>query len=83
VQAVSTCITDAYPALAASAIAALSLGENIFAAYPPLATSRMYEDLGFHWTSSTLAFLALVLSIVPVVLLLQGHQVRARSTVIE
>lgn len=79
VQAVTTYITDAYAGQASSAIAAVSLGENLFAAFLPLATQRMYRDLGFHWASSVLALLAFVLSFAPVALLMKGHRVRAKS----
>jgi len=83
VQAVSNYITDSYASLAASAMAAVSLGENIFAAWLPLSTERMYHDLGFPWASSTLGFLAFVLSFAPVALLLTGHRVREKSRRIE
>lgn len=80
VQAVSNYITDSYASVAGSAIAAVGLGENIFAAWLPLSTERMYADLGYHWASSTLGFLAFALSFAPVVLLIVGHRVRARSS---
>lgn len=83
VQAVSNYITDCYASNAASAMAALSLGENVFAAFLPLSTERMYSDLGFHWASSTLGFLAFALSFAPVVLLFTGHRVRERSSRID
>lgn len=79
VQAVTTYITDSYASQASSAIAAVSLGENLFGAFLPLSAQRMYGSLGFHWATTTLAFLALVLSFAPVVLWSKGHRVRAKS----
>ena len=72
-------ITDAYAKYASSATAALCFGENIFAAFLPLASQSMYTNLGFQWASSLLAFLALVLSCAPVVLVWKGRVVRAKS----
>lgn len=72
-------IVDAYAKYAGSAIAALALGENAFAAFLPMAAQSMYADLGFHWASSLLGFVALVLSCAPVVLVIWGRQIRERS----
>ena len=79
VQAVATYITDAYPKNAASACGALGLGENMFAAYLPLAAQSMYTTLGFHWASSLLGFLAIILSLVPIMLAFFGDRLRAKS----
>lgn len=79
VQAIEMYITDAYAKYASSATAALCFGENIFAAFLPLASQSMYTNLGFQWASSLLAFLALVLSCAPVVLVWKGRVVRAKS----
>lgn len=72
-------LTDAYTAVAGSAVAAVSLGENLFASWLPLSTQRMYTKLGFQWASSLLGFVALVLSFAPVVLTLKGRQLRAKG----
>jgi hypothetical protein len=39
----------------------------------------MYTNLGFRWASSVLAFIALLLSIAPIVLVWKGPYIRARS----
>lgn len=79
VAAVSNYITDAYAKYAASGLAAIAFGENIFAAFMPLASKALYTDLGLQWASSVLGFLALVLSFAPVVLMVWGPQIRKKS----
>jgi MFS family permease len=77
--AVTTYVVDAYAKYAASAVAGIAFLENIMAAFLPLATQSMYRKLGFQWASSLLAFVALVLSCIPLVLIKYGRSVRARS----
>lgn len=81
VSAVADYITDAYAAsdYAGSAISACAAGENIVAAFLPLAAESMYTNLGLHWASSLLGFLALLLSFAPVVFIWKGRELRARS----
>ncbi|KAK5938677.1 hypothetical protein PMZ80_008868 [Knufia obscura] len=82
VQAVVCYVTDAYASHAASAVAGNAFGENIFAAFLPLATLQIYSPdtgMGFHWASSFLGFLGLLLSCVPVVLVFAGPSIRRRS----
>ncbi|KAJ4288446.1 hypothetical protein N0V90_011681 [Kalmusia sp. IMI 367209] len=79
VTAVTTYILDAYAKYSASAIAGVAFLENVLAAFLPLATQSMYRTLGFQWASSLLGFLALGLSIVPVVLFVFGRKIRERS----
>jgi len=79
VHAVVNYLTDAYTEYAASAIAAEAFGENVFAAFLPLATRQMYTVLGFGWASSLLGFAALVLSFAPIVLMWKGKEIRRRS----
>ncbi|KAE8167414.1 MFS multidrug transporter [Aspergillus tamarii] len=83
VTAVSIYITDSYAGYAASAIAAVAFGENIFAAFLPLAAKPMYIRLGYQWASSLLAFVALALTLAPVVLLWKGRTIRAKSVAIK
>ena len=78
-QAIMMYITDSYARYAASASAAVCFGENIFAAFLPLASQSMYTRLGFQWASSLLAFLALALSFAPIVLVWKGRVIRERS----
>jgi hypothetical protein len=78
-QAIMMYITDAYAKYAASASAAVCFGENIFAAFLPLASQSMYTRLGFQWASSLLAFLAFFLSFAPIMLVWKGRVIRERS----
>lgn len=78
-QAIMMYITDAYVSYAASASAAVCFGENMFAAYLPLASQSMYSRLGLRWASSLLAFLALALSCAPIVLVWKGRKIREKS----
>lgn len=79
IAAVTSYVVDAYAKYAASAIAGIAFLENFMAAFLPLATQSMYRTLGFHWASGLLAFIALVLSFIPLVLLRYGKNIRARS----
>ncbi|KAF2673202.1 MFS multidrug transporter [Microthyrium microscopicum] len=78
-QAIMMYITDAYAKYAGSASAAVCFGENMFAAFLPLASLPMYTNLGFQWASSLLGFVALVLSFAPIVLVWKGREIRRRS----
>lgn len=79
INAASIYVTDSYSSHAASAIAAVAFGENVFAAFLPLAAKPMYEKLGYDWASSLLGFVALVLTLAPVLLLFKGQSIRAKS----
>ena len=81
VSAVADYIEDSYAVFnyAASAISGVAAGENLVAGFLPLATQKMYRELGFQWASSLLGFLALVLSFAPVVFVWKGKVFRARS----
>ncbi|KEF53616.1 uncharacterized protein A1O9_10591 [Exophiala aquamarina CBS 119918] len=79
VIAIADYVVDAYSKYAGSAVAAIVLGENIFAAFLPLAAQNMYQVLGFQWASTVLGFLSLVLSFAPVVIVVYGRRIRARS----
>ncbi|KNG46036.1 multidrug transporter [Stemphylium lycopersici] len=76
---VTTYVVDAYAKYAASAIAGIAFLENTLAAFLPLATQSMYRTLGFNWASTLLAFLALALSFIPLVLLRYGRTIRGKS----
>jgi len=78
-NALTDYIVDAYSQYAGSAVAAVILGENVFSAFLPFATQDMYERLGFNWASTLLGFVALALSCVPVLLVVWGKDIRARS----
>lgn len=81
VSAVADYITDAYATshYAASAVSAVAFGENMTAAFLPLATNKIYAELGFQWASSLLGFLAILLSAAPVVFVWKGRWFREKS----
>jgi hypothetical protein len=72
-------LTDAYEKYAASALSAASLGRNTFGAFLPLASYQLFQTLGFGWAGSLLGFVGLALSLVPVVLLFKGQEIRSKS----
>jgi MFS family permease len=72
-------LTDAYEKYAASALSAASLGRNTFGAFLPLASYSLFKNLGFGWAGSLLGFIGAILSVVPVVLVIKGREIRARS----
>lgn len=81
VTAVCDYIADAYAAsdYAGSAISAVAFGENMVAGFLPLAAMRMYTELGFHWASTLLAFLAMLLGMAPLLFIWKGRSFRERS----
>ncbi|KAF4462565.1 multidrug resistant [Fusarium albosuccineum] len=72
-------VVDAYSKYAGSAIAACILGEDVSVAFLPFAAQSMYSNLGFQWASSLLAFISLLLAATPIVVLIWGKEIRARS----
>jgi len=51
----------------------------MFGAFLPLGSQALFKNLGYQWAGSLLGFLALALSVVPVVLLIKGEYLRAKS----
>ncbi|RAH78873.1 putative MFS transporter [Aspergillus japonicus CBS 114.51] len=72
-------VVDAYSYWAGSAVATVALGENIFSAFLPLAAQSMYNTLHFQWASTLLALISLALAFAPVLVLIWGREIRARS----
>ena len=70
---------DAYKTFSASAMAAVSCARSTGSATLPFAASPMYEKLGVHWASTSLALLALLLSAVPFTFIIYGEKLRLRS----
>ncbi|CEF78688.1 hypothetical protein FGSG_03814 [Fusarium graminearum PH-1] len=79
VVSIANYLIDAYSNYAGSAIGATILGENLGVAFLPLASSSMYTNLGFHWASSLLGFISLVLAAAPIAVFIWGKEIRARS----
>ncbi|KIW18743.1 hypothetical protein PV08_03032 [Exophiala spinifera] len=76
---VLTFLVDAYANYAASAVAANVLVRLIFAGAFPLFGTQMYENLGYQWASSLLAFLALACLPMPFLFFKYGEKIRNRS----
>ncbi|KAL8953315.1 MAG: hypothetical protein Q9222_000839 [Ikaeria aurantiellina] len=79
VTAVALYIADAYSLFAGSALSAVGFGENLMAAWLPLASKQMYGVLGNQWASALLGFATLALAGAPIVLFIWGEEVRGRS----
>ncbi|KAH9883184.1 hypothetical protein J1614_000040 [Plenodomus biglobosus] len=51
----------------------------MFGAFLPFASFQLFDTLGFGWAGSLLGFVGAALSIVPIVLLIKGKEIRAKS----
>jgi hypothetical protein len=72
-------IVDVYLIYANSAISANTVVRSCFGAGFPLFANAMYHRLGFSWATSLLAFLAIAMAPVPVILYLFGQRIRMWS----
>lgn len=54
-------------------------GRNALAAGSPLFATQMYSNLGVHWATSLLGFLAIAMTPFPVVFFLYGKKIRGLS----
>ncbi|CAG8298467.1 unnamed protein product [Penicillium olsonii] len=72
-------LTDAYKQYSASAQAAASTLRSCFAVCLPLATNSLYGNLGINWASSLLAFVAILLAVIPFVFIRYGQWIRSHS----
>ena len=73
-------LTDSYDVYSASAMASSVFSRNIAAALLlPLASYRMYEQLGIAWTCSILGFACFGMSIIPFAFIRYGPSLRKRS----
>ncbi|KAH7316906.1 major facilitator superfamily domain-containing protein [Stachybotrys elegans] len=73
-----TYLVDTYVTYAASVIAALTVFRSLLGALLPLAGLTMYQDLGWGWGNSVLAFISLVLIPIPLVFRIWGPSIRAK-----
>ncbi|EMC92190.1 hypothetical protein BAUCODRAFT_77741 [Baudoinia panamericana UAMH 10762] len=72
-------IVDAYEVFAASATGAAACTRAVFGVVLPFAAAPMYDRLGVAWACSTLAFLSLLMSLIPFVFIRFGDRIRANS----
>ncbi|TVY76143.1 Efflux pump radE [Lachnellula suecica] len=75
---VSTYLVDVFTIYAASALAANTVIRSIMGAVLPLTGQKMYETLGLGWGNSLLAFVAIALLPVPIILLKWGERIHKR-----
>ena len=76
---INTYLTDCYSRFSASALAANTLLRSLFGAAFALFASNLYDDLGTHWATTLLAFIALALAPMPLLLWKAGAWLRKRS----
>ncbi|CAL5874945.1 uncharacterized protein PFLUO_LOCUS9248 [Penicillium psychrofluorescens] len=76
---VFTFLVDAYPTFAASALAANSFSRSSFGGIFPLFGIQMYNNLGFHWATTLLGFLTLVMMPFPYIFFRYGSRIRKKS----
>lgn len=76
---VFTFLVECYPQYAASALAANSFARSSFAAAFPLFGVQMYNNIGYQWATSVLAFLALAMTPFPILFFKFGKRLRGSS----
>ncbi|KAH7311281.1 major facilitator superfamily domain-containing protein [Stachybotrys elegans] len=74
-------VVDAFTKHAASAMAATSIIRSIFGACIPLAGLPLYSTLGYGWGNSLLGFIAIAMSIAPLVLWRYGEILRSKYVI--
>ncbi|RYP75276.1 hypothetical protein DL771_002496 [Monosporascus sp. 5C6A] len=75
----TTYLIDAYTLYAASAIAATTFLRSLGGALLPLAGGPMFAALGMGWGSSLLAFVAVAVLPMPIILLRYGERIRQKT----
>lgn len=69
----------AYSIYSSSAVGAQSLLREILSGSVTLFATPLYKNLGYQWASTLLAFIAVILALVPPVLYFYGPRIRAAS----
>ncbi|KAI0455161.1 polyamine transporter 1 [Xylaria acuta] len=73
-------LVDAYLMFAASAIAANTFLRSLFGAVFPLFATYLFNGIGIQWASTLLGAIAAILVPIPVLFLIYGHKIRAKSS---
>ncbi|KAL4874153.1 hypothetical protein BDV12DRAFT_159200 [Aspergillus spectabilis] len=76
---VFTFLIDSYPTYAASALSANSFARSSFGGIFPLFGIQMYNNLGYHWATTLLAFLTLIMAPFPYIFFRYGSRIRKKS----
>ncbi|KAI1086468.1 MFS general substrate transporter [Rostrohypoxylon terebratum] len=74
-------IIDAYPAYAASGIAAFTVLRSVIAAFLPICGPALFGNLGVGWGSSVLGFVGLAMIPIPAIIFKFGARIRERYPV--
>lgn len=82
-QPVQIYLVNAFPVHSASALAASNLLRSLVGALLPLGGHRMYDIMGLGWGNSLLAFIALAMAPVPIILMKLGERMRLSDRNIE
>ncbi|RDK38334.1 MFS general substrate transporter [Aspergillus phoenicis ATCC 13157] len=82
-QPVQIYLVNAFPIHSASALAASNLLRSLVGALLPLGGHRMYDTMGLGWGNSLLAFIALAMAPVPIILMKFGERMRLSDRNIE
>ena len=69
-------LIDTFGLFAASALATNTVVRSLFGATLPLSSQPLYDRLGLGWGNTLLAFIALVLSPIPLFLMRYGERIR-------
>ena len=79
VQSALNYLIDTFPQYAASAVAANTFLNNVFASVLPLVVGAMYKNLGVEWATSLVGFISVGMLPIPFVLWACGERLRARG----
>ncbi|KAJ5425811.1 MFS general substrate transporter [Penicillium sp. CMV-2018d] len=72
-------LIDTYLAFAASALAANTFARSLVAAGFPLFSRQMFANMGIQWAGTLLGCLAAALVPIPIIFLIYGRRLRAKS----
>ncbi|KAG9950859.1 MFS general substrate transporter, partial [Aureobasidium melanogenum] len=72
-------VVDSYQTYSASALAGVILIRNVVGAGFPLFANQMYNNLGYEWASSLLAFLSIIMIPIPWLWFYYGEKLRLKS----
>ncbi|KAJ2917092.1 hypothetical protein MD484_g3304, partial [Candolleomyces efflorescens] len=77
--AVFTYLADCYTTYASSALAGQSMLRNVLGGVFPFFTVKMYDKLGYTWSNTIFACLALLLAPIPFIIFFMGPRIRKHS----
>ncbi|CZR39816.1 hypothetical protein LB506_002602 [Fusarium annulatum] len=72
-------LTDVFRSHSASALGAAAMLRSVGATTLPLAADSMYDNMGFHWAPSVLAFIAVAMGVIPFVFIRYGERLACSS----